>query len=196
MADEPELIDFTSQKKTKRIKKQKAEVAVDAPSTGDSQYREMLTRVFLQLRQSKTLPTEQKSWRIRQPELVRGSGNKSVWINFQEICDILRRSPEHLSKFVFVEMSTDGSIVGGQQLVLKGKFLSKHIESLLRKYMNEYVLCQMCKSMNTSLLRDASIRLYTMKCDNCGSSRSVQQIKEGYHAVSKADRKKEKTKAT
>lgn len=196
MADEPELIDFSSHKKTKRVKKTKAEAISDAPASGDSQYKEMLTRVFLQLRQSKTLPTEQKSWRIRQPEVVRISSNKSAWINFQEICDILRRSSEHMSRFVFVELSTEGSIVGGQQLVLKGRFLSKHVENLLRKYMNEYVLCQMCKSMNTSLIRDPSIRLYTMKCDNCGSSRSVHQIKEGYHAVNKADRKKEKMKAT
>mmetsp|Transcript_28026 Transcript_28026/g.50197 ORF Transcript_28026/g.50197 Transcript_28026/m.50197 type:complete len:186 (+) Transcript_28026:1006-1563(+) len=185
MADEPELIDFgTATKKKKKVVKAKKEAVLEAPVSSDTQYKEMLTRVFLQLRQSKTLPTEQKSWRIRQPEVVRISSNKSAWINFQEICDILRRSSEHLSRFVFVELSTEGSIVGGQQLVLKGKFLSKHVENLLRKY------------MNTSLIRDPSIRLYTMKCENCGSSRSVQQIKEGYHAVSKADRKKEKMKAT
>jgi translation initiation factor 2 subunit 2 len=192
-----EVIDFSTLKKTKpQAKKPKTDTVREQPSTRDAQYKEMLTRVFLQLRQSKTLPTEQKSWRIRQPEVVRIGTNKSAWINFQEICDILRRTSEHLSRFVFVELGTDGSIVGDQQLVLKGRYLSKHIEHLLRKYMNEYVLCQMCKSMNTALSRDPSIRLYTMKCDNCGSSRSVQQIKEGYHAVNKVDRKKEKMKST
>ena len=35
-----------------------------------------------------------------------------------------------------------GSIDGTQRLVIRGKYVPKYIESLLRKYIVEYVTCQ------------------------------------------------------
>lgn len=45
-----------------------------------------------------------------------------------------------------------------------GKYVPKYIESLLRKYIVEYVTCQMCRSPNTTLTRDAVSRLYFVHC--------------------------------
>jgi translation initiation factor 2 subunit 2 len=193
--EQPEVIDFTTmskRKKGKKSKKKEEQKALD----NDALYADMLARIFDLLRNKKSGGTETKRGIVvKQPEVVRFGTKKSAWINFQEICDILRRSNEHLSKFIFVELGTKGSIAGGSQLILKGRFMEKQIENLLKKYITEYVLCQMCKCMNTSLERDPSIRAFTMKCENCGSTRSVNPIKEGYTAVSKGDRKKAKMNA-
>ena len=51
------------------------------------------------------------------------------------------------------ELGTEGSIDGNQRLVIRGKYVPKYIESLLRKYIVEYVTCKMCRSANTTLTK-------------------------------------------
>merc|ERR1719442_311724 len=101
----------------------------------------------------------------------------------------MNRPPEHVITFVLSEFGTEGSVAGDGQLILKGRYLPKHAESLLRKYIKEFVTCEMCKSANTDLTRDSSTRLHMVSCHNCGASRSATSIKAGYHAVTRADRK-------
>lgn len=43
---------------------------------------------------------------------------------------------DHVHQFVLAELGTEGSIAGDGQLVLKGKYGPKNIESLLRKYIS------------------------------------------------------------
>lgn len=62
-------------------------------------------------------------------------------------------------------------------------------QSLLRKYIGEYVACTTCKSPNTTLSRDSVSRLYFVHCQSCGSSRSVAPIRTGFHAQTRADRR-------
>jgi hypothetical protein len=40
----------------------------------------------------------------------------------------------------------------------------QYIESLLRKYIGEYVACQMCRSFKTNLTRDNVSRLFFVSC--------------------------------
>lgn len=92
-------------------------------------------------------------------------------------------------QFVVAELGTEGSIDGNSRLVLRGKYVPKGIESLLRKYIGEYVACTTCKSPNTALSRDSVSRLYFVHCQSCGSSRSVAPIRTGFHAQTRADRR-------
>lgn len=50
-------------------------------------------------------------------------------------------------------LNSKGSIDAENRLVLRGKYVPKYIESLLRKYIIEYVACHMCRSPNTTLSR-------------------------------------------
>merc|ERR1711906_63503 len=102
---------------------------------------------------------------------------------------MMERSPEHVMAFFFAELGTDGNMDGNQRLIIRGKYVPKYIESLLRKYVVEYVTCEMCRSPDTELTRDPATRLNFCKCLDCGSSRSVAQISSGYHATSRADRR-------
>ncbi len=154
----------------------------------DYTYTDLLDRVVDILTSNN--PEEKNSRRKMQPPKLQKLGaKKTLWINYQEICTILQRSPEHVFQFFMAELGTDGSIDGNQRLVIKGKFVPKYIESLLKKYIVEYVTCPMCRSPNTELTKDSSTRLQFVNCRDCGSSRSVAAIRSGYHATSRADRR-------
>jgi len=132
---------------------------------------------------------EKKRRNMKPPQLQRVGTKKTLWVNFQEICTMMQRPPEHVFQFFMAELGTEGSIDGNQRLVIRGKYVPKYIESLLRKYIVEYVTCQMCRSPNTELTKDSVSRLYFCNCRDCGSTRSVAPIRSGYHATSRADRR-------
>ncbi|KDO28794.1 hypothetical protein SPRG_20001 [Saprolegnia parasitica CBS 223.65] len=126
---------------------------------------------------------------MKPPQLMRVGTKKTLWVNFQEICKMMHRNPEHVLQFTLSELGTEGSIDGSQRLVIRGRYVPKYIESLLRKYITEYVTCQMCRSPNTTLTRDNVSRLHFVHCQECGSSRSVAAIRSGFHAATRADRR-------
>jgi translation initiation factor 2 subunit 2 len=104
----------------------------------------------------------------------------------------MHRQLEHVMSFILAELGTDGSIDGSQRLVIKGRYVPKVIESLLKKYIVDYVTCHMCRNADTTLSRDSVTRLYFIQCESCGSSRSVAPIKAGFHATMRTDRRKVK----
>jgi translation initiation factor 2 subunit 2 len=152
-------------------------------------YEDMLDRVMGILHAQNPDLIEKKRRTMKPPQLTRVGTKKTLWVNFQEICTMMQRSPQHVFQFFMAELGTEGSIDGNQRLVIRGKYVPKYIESLLRKYIVEYVTCQMCRSPNTELTRDAGTRLNFCTCRDCGSQRSVAQISSGYHATSRADRR-------
>eukprot|EP00538_Stauroneis_constricta_P007019 CAMPEP_0119552458 /NCGR_PEP_ID=MMETSP1352-20130426/5450_1 /TAXON_ID=265584 /ORGANISM="Stauroneis constricta, Strain CCMP1120" /LENGTH=228 /DNA_ID=CAMNT_0007598699 /DNA_START=89 /DNA_END=775 /DNA_ORIENTATION=- len=152
-------------------------------------YEELLDKVVDLLQTNNPALVEKKKRNIKPPQLTLLSSKKTLWVNFQEICTMMQRSPEHVFAFFMAELGTEGSIDGNQRLVIRGKYVPKYIESLLRKYVVDYVTCEMCRSPNTDLKKDGASRLYFCHCRDCGSSRSVLPIRSGYHATSRADRR-------
>ena len=116
------------------------------------------------------------------PPICQRDGKKTIFANIQEISEKLQRSPEHMIQYLFAELGTSGSVDGQKRLVIKGKFLPKQMENLLRRYILEYVTCKTCKSINTELKKEQSNRLFFLVCKSCGSTRSVSSIKTGYQA--------------
>jgi len=152
-------------------------------------YEDLLDRVVRILHDNNPDLIEKKRRNMKPPQLTRVGTKKTLWVNFQEICTMMQRSPDHVYQFFMAELGTEGSIDGQGRLVIRGKYVPKYIESLLRKYIVEYVTCQMCRSPNTELTKDSGSRLHFCKCGDCGSSRSVAPIRSGYHATSRADRR-------
>ncbi len=128
--------------------------------------------------------------KIPPPEVARDGNKKTVFVNVQVIAHVLQRNPEHLIQYLFAELGTSGSIDGEKRLIIKGRFQSKNIESVLRRYIQEYVICKTCKSMNTELKRESANRLHFIVCKACGSTKSVASIKTGYQAHIGANRRK------
>ncbi|KAH9529631.1 eukaryotic translation initiation factor 2 [Dermatophagoides farinae] len=94
---------------------------------------------------------------------------------------MLHRQSKHLQNFLLTELGTSGSVDANNQLIIKGRFQQKQIESVLRRYIKEYVACQTCRSPETILQKET--RLFFLQCESCGSRRSVANIKSGFQAV-------------
>ena len=194
------MFDLTKKKKKKKkteepVEEEEQQLGEAVEETKDGRefanysYKELLDRVVGILQENNPELAEKRRHSLAPPQLMRVGTKKTLWVNFQDICKMMRRNPEHVFQFFMAELGTEGSIDGTQRLVIRGKYVPKYIESLLRKYIIEYVTCQMCRSPNTTLTRDGASRLYFIHCQDCGSSRSVAPIRSGYHATSRADRR-------
>eukprot|EP00561_Arcocellulus_cornucervis_P012807 CAMPEP_0185801160 /NCGR_PEP_ID=MMETSP1322-20130828/1287_1 /TAXON_ID=265543 /ORGANISM="Minutocellus polymorphus, Strain RCC2270" /LENGTH=249 /DNA_ID=CAMNT_0028496845 /DNA_START=52 /DNA_END=801 /DNA_ORIENTATION=+ len=182
--------DLAAQRAIVAADEARQEVTADAHDRkADYTYSGLLDRVVGILHAHNPDLIEKKRRNMKPPQLTRVGTKKTLWVNFQEICTMMQRPPEHVFQFFMAELGTEGSIDGNQRLVIRGKYVPKYIESLLRKYIVEYVTCQMCRSPNTELVKDQASRLYFCNCSDCGSVRSVAPIRTGYHATSRADRR-------
>ena len=83
-------------------------------------------------------------------------GNKTYIRNFKEIVDTLRRPPEHLSKYLFKELATPGSIEG-KSLVLQRKVPFDILQKKIESYVKEFVLCKVCGEPDTKLVKEKRI---------------------------------------
>ncbi|KAF7714235.1 Translation initiation factor IF2/IF5 domain-containing protein [Penicillium ucsense] len=122
-----------------------------------------------------------KAYKIPPPQCLREGNRRTVFANIAEICARMKRSEEHVTQFLFAELGTSGSVDGSKRLVIKGRFQGKQLESVLRKYIVEYVTCKTCRSPNTELNKGEN-RLYFITCNSCGSRRSVAAIKTGFRS--------------
>uniref|UniRef100_A0A061S037 Eukaryotic translation initiation factor 2 subunit beta n=1 Tax=Tetraselmis sp. GSL018 TaxID=582737 RepID=A0A061S037_9CHLO len=149
----------------------------------DYTYDELLGRVFGILHQNNPeLTGERRRTIMKPPQVAREGTKKTVFINFMDLCKAMNRQPEHMQAFLMAELGTSGSLDGQQRLIVKGKFMPKAFEAVLRRYVNDYVLCPLCKSPDTLLDREQSTRLMYLRCQQCGASRTVAAIKQGFQA--------------
>ncbi|CAI9776528.1 unnamed protein product [Fraxinus pennsylvanica] len=150
-------------------------------SDRDYEYEELLGRVFNILRENNPeLAGDRRRTVMRPPQVLREGTKKTVFVNFMDLCKTMHRQPEHVMTFLLAEMGTSGSLDGQQRLVVKGRFAPKNFEGILRRYINDYVICNGCKSPDTVLSKEN--RLFFLRCEKCGSGRSVAPIKAGFRA--------------
>jgi len=142
-------------------------------------YVYLLDRFFNELRDKHPSLVSRKR-HIIPPPILQRAGKKTMWTNFSTIVSVLKRPIDHIQSYISYEMSTECSVDGNSRLLIKGKFNSKNMETVLKKYIIEYVSCYLCKSHDTSIIKDPLTRVCFIKCDTCKSSRSVSQIKKPF----------------
>jgi len=171
----------TDEKENDKEETQKGEAWVD--TLRDYTYAELLERAFGELREKNPnmVTGEKRKFTIKPPLVQRVGSKKTAFVNFNPICKLLHRQPQHVLLFLLAELGASGSIDGSDQLIIKGRFVQKQIENVLRRYIKEYVTCHTCKSSETILQRDD--RLYFLQCETCNSRCSVAPIKSGFQAV-------------
>lgn len=121
------------------------------------------------------------------PRMTHG-GRRSTWTNFQAMCESLSRPQIHLMAYVCSELNTDVSIDADKKLVIKGRYDTRHIEAVVRKYIPLYVSCGVCNVLETEMERDPTTRLVFIVCCSCHSKRSVPLITGGYRASGRIER--------
>ncbi|CAD6184596.1 unnamed protein product [Caenorhabditis auriculariae] len=156
---------------------------IDASKTWpDYTYEECLNLVFQIMKEKNPeLAGEKKKFAMKPPEVGRAGSKKTAFSNFAEICRLMKRQDKHVLQFLLAELGTTGSIDGNNCLIVKGRWQQKHFESVLRKYIKEYVMCHTCRSSDTQLEKET--RLFFLQCNACGSRCSVVTIKSGFTAM-------------
>ncbi|KAJ1892245.1 translation initiation factor eIF-2 beta subunit [Kickxella alabastrina] len=206
-----EAFDISAMKKKKKSKKSLAafeaelggeETQAEASSEGkasepwigtdrDYTYAELLGRFFSILRDTNPDSAGIKGKYIMVPPHITRDGKKrTAFANIEDIAKKMHRQSDHVIQYLYSELGTTGSVDGNKHLIIKGRFQQKQIENVLRRYITEYVTCKTCKGGDTRLSKDNS--LYFVKCESCGSSRSVMAIKKGFQAQTKDKRKAER----
>lgn len=138
------------------------------------QYYNLLSRAMEQLNRNK----EEESEKLKLGLSVLRKSRKT-YINIVKIAQQLNRQPEHLSHFLSKNLLTEGSINKEGQLVLNGSFLQSAIEKALRQFIELYVVCKACESVDETYICKEN-KLYFLKCDKCKSSRCVGNAIEGF----------------
>lgn len=152
-------------------------------SDRDYQYAELLERVFdiMRAKNPGMVQGERRKFVMKPPQVIRLGSKKSGFINFIEICKLMHRQSDHVLNYLFAELGTTGNLDGSEVLVLKGRFQQRQMESVLRRYIREYVTCQTCRSPDTILSKEN--RMFMLTCETCGARKSVQNVSAGFQAV-------------
>jgi len=155
----------------------------------DYPYTVLLDRIFGRLQKNNENLINKQSHHLPPPQTALHGSKKTGWGNFKEICDELGRPPDHVKLFYLTEMNTTGNLDGSNSFIIKGRWRPKQVESLLKKYIREYVTCNNCRSPKTRMRKDNATRLYFLDCTICGATRSVAAIRAGFHAMTRDERR-------
>ena len=132
-------------------------------------YRKMLDEAYSQMP-----PEVFKHERFEVPRLASVIvGSRTFVHNFKEICDILNRRPLHVLKFLSKEMATAGTI-DGPRAIFQGKFERATLERLIKRYVDEFVMCPVCKRPDSKIVKER--RLYFLVCEACGARSPVKPV--------------------
>jgi len=103
-----------SKKKKKKKKKDKGEdegAGSDAGSDGGEEskdretvseiytYNEMLDRVFEKLQSNNPELMHKKRYKLKPPQIMRIGTRKCMWHNYPDICETIKRKPDHVMQF-------------------------------------------------------------------------------------------------
>jgi len=99
-------------------------------------------------------------------------GNKTVVVNFSDICSTLRRTPEEISKYLFKELAAPGEMQAGR-LVLVGKFSDRVVNERVASYTAQAVVCKECGKPDTHI-ESVERNLKVLVCEACGAKSPVR----------------------
>ena len=130
-------------------------------------FDQMLDNVYVELEKT----YEKKKLVISKPEIDTSTTN-TYWRNIKKILRQINRNPDHFVDYLNKEIGNVNWLSNSKSdgLVIIGKYRKDKINELLKKYLNNYVVCNSCKTSNSSLVKDSNIKKYKFICKNCKSS--------------------------
>jgi len=99
-------------------------------------------------------------------------GVRTIISNFGQVVTCLRRSPEHVMKFLSKELASSVEMKG-ERLILSRKLASKEINEKIERYVKRFVLCPKCGKPDTEL--EVGTKTF-LRCLACGERYEVHTI--------------------
>ena len=148
-----------------------AQESKDESKNTSTDYEKMLDLAYSQI---PSVASKHERLEVPRPQSTMvGRRGPTVVYNFKEICDTLNRDPHDVLKFLSKEMATYGTMTGSR-VTFKGMFDTDALKRLLDRYVGDFVICPVCKSLDTRIVKEK--RLQFRKCDACGAKSSVKAI--------------------
>ncbi|XP_010424013.1 PREDICTED: eukaryotic translation initiation factor 2 subunit beta [Camelina sativa] len=135
----------------------------DEPDYG---YKELLRRAFDRLRDDDLEASTERPRTVMMPPHLLAQGTVTVCLNFADLCRTMHRKPDHVMKFLLLQMDTKGLLNKQQRLEMKGLVSHRDFQAVLRRYIDAFVICICCKSPDTALGEYNG--LFTLRCEMCG----------------------------
>jgi len=105
------------------------------------------------------------------PELdVLYEGKTTVFRNFGDVVDKIRRDPTTVMAYLLRELGTAGD-VDGKRLIFRGRVATKALEDRINSFVATYVICSECHRPDTKIIKDG--RTSILVCEACGAHRPV-----------------------
>lgn len=121
----------------------------------------------------KELPKETVEKERFEIPLTKGhiEGNKTIILNFTQICSVLQREPSLLLKYLQRELATPAAIEGGR-LVLGRKISFNTVNEKIAQFIKNFVMCKECGKPDTKLFKED--RVLFLKCMACGAKHPIK----------------------
>lgn len=135
-------------------------------------YNAMLTRLFEALNRNNEGSAMMERNQLPVPILERMGKKKTVIANFGRICEAFHRPMEDVKDFIEKELSIRGNLDSNNALILKFEIRKQtDFDRVLIKYLDEYVKCNSCHRIDTTLTKDG--RRLELRCNVCTATRTV-----------------------
>ena len=137
-------------------------------------FTEMLDNVYSQINNT----TLEETMLILPTPEVEKSTTKILW-KVAPFLERIERPKDHF--YVFITRETGKKINWVSESISDGiiihtkKISQNDIITLMKKYVDLYVLCKICKTSQTEMYRDTKIKKYCIKCISCNSNYTVSE---------------------
>lgn len=135
-------------------------------------YEELLKRAQAKLPKEKSTGERFEKPYLRLFTIGR-RGRATIIQNFKEIADALNRDPRHIMKFLTNEMATAGNLEE-TRATFQGRFTRDTLDRLLNIYIDNFVICPVCKRPDTKVVKEKRFSFLT--CEACGAKSSIKPI--------------------
>ncbi len=132
-------------------------------------YEELLDKAYEKLPKVKD---QGERFEIPQVEIAI-QGRQTIFRNFTQVAQTLRREPRHLLKYLTKELAAPGNI-DGQRAIIQTKVPRNTMQAKLNNYVRDYVVCKECKRPDTKIIKEG--RITFLKCEACGAKAGVKSL--------------------
>jgi len=101
-------------------------------------------------------------------------GNKTIVKNLQQISLRINRSPRIIARYLLKGSALSGAINPSGALEIYGKVSKRSLQDLYRRFIQTYVRCPTCGSIDTDMAKRGKI--WIIKCLACGAESTIEAV--------------------
>lgn len=136
-------------------------------------YFKMLEEAYKKIPETGVRKSESR-FKVPRVRIFYHGKNRTIFLNFKEICDVINRDPNLLRKFLSKELAAPSS-PSGNRLIFHARIDETTLQNTVEYFIRRYVRCPICGGYDTRLLK--ADRRLVLKCDICGAESPVPPIK-------------------